>query len=74
MVKNSERMEEILKLINLELEECNHVLWPKVCEMRNTAEGKRKLEDMIIRLCADEGMGIGSAIAQTEQELAHERH
>lgn len=72
MAGNSERIEEIRKLINLELGECNHVLWPKVCEMGSTAEGKRRLEDMIIRLCADEGMGIGPAIAQTEQELAHE--
>jgi len=72
MARNSERIEEARKLINIELGECNHVLWPKVCEMRSTPQGQRRLEDMIIRLCADEGMDIGPAIAQTEQELAHE--
>ncbi|MBI2271039.1 MAG: hypothetical protein HYU69_11905 [Bacteroidetes bacterium] len=72
MARNSERIEEVRKLINVELGECNHVLWPKVCEMRGTTEGQRRLEDMIIRLCAEEGMGIGPAIAQTEQELGHE--
>lgn len=72
MANNSDRIEEIRKLINIDLGECNHVLWPKVCEMRSTPEGKKRLEDMIIRLIAEEGMPIGSAIALTEQELAHQ--
>ena len=39
--------------------------------MQNTDNGKAKLEDMIIRYVAEEGMPIGSAIALIEQELSH---
>ena len=39
--------------------------------MQSTDKGKTKLEEMVIRYVAEEGMGIGSAIALIEQELSH---
>lgn len=71
-MENTEQQIEALKeLIREELKDCNPVLWPKVCEMQSTARGLEKMEDMIIRYVANEGMGIGSAIAIIEQELSH---
>ena len=67
----TEELKELKKLIHVELKECDGSLWPKVCEMQNTDNGKTKLEDMIIRYVAEEGMQIGSAIALIEQELSH---
>lgn len=64
-------IEQLRTLINEELKDCNHVLWPNVCGMQSTEKGLAKLQEMIIRMIAEEGMGIGSAIAQIEQELAH---
>ena len=71
MASKNNQIEELKQLIQDELKECNHILWPKVCEMQNTDKGKAKLEDMIIRYVAEEGMEIGSAIALIEQELSH---
>ena len=71
MKKNQTSLEELKELISEELQECNSSLWPKVCELQTTVVGRNKLDEMIIRYIADEGMNIGSAIALIEQELAH---
>lgn len=71
MANENNKIEELKDLINDELKECNRFLWPKVCEMQSTEKGKAKLDEMIIRYVAEEGMSIGSAIALIEQELSH---
>lgn len=71
MANDTNKIEELKNLIGDELKECNRFLWPKVCEMQSTGKGKAKLEEMIIRYVAEEGMNIGSAIALIEQELSH---
>lgn len=71
MANDTNKIEELKSLINEELKECSRFLWPKVCEMQSTEKGKAKLEEMIIRMIADEGMRIGPAIAHIEQELSH---
>lgn len=71
MANDNNQIEELKKLIGDELKECSRFLWPKVCEMQSTEKGKAKLEEMIIRYVAEEGMQIGSAIALIEQELSH---
>ncbi len=71
MANDNNQIEELKQLIHGELKECSRFLWPKVCEMQGTDKGKAKLEDMIIRYVAEEGMGLGSAIALIEQELSH---
>ena len=71
MVNDTNKIEELRGLINDELKECSRFLWPKVCEMQSTDKGRIKLEEMIIRYVAEEGMNIGSAIALIEQELSH---
>lgn len=71
MPDDNNQIEQLKRLIHEELKDCNHVLWPKVCEMQSTPVGLSRLEEMIIRTIAEEGMGIGSAIALIEQELSH---
>ncbi|MFY9308615.1 MAG: hypothetical protein WAQ28_06120 [Bacteroidia bacterium] len=71
MANENDQIKELKQLINGELKDCNRFLWPKVCEMQSTDKGRAKLEDMIIRYVAEEGMQIGSAIALIEQELSH---
>lgn len=71
MAKDKNQIKELRGLINEELKDCNHIHWPHVCEMQNTPKSLEKLQDMIIRIVAADGMGIGSAIALVEQELAH---
>lgn len=71
MKSDRERITTIKKLIKIELSRCNPHLWPNVCELQGTQEGYRRIEEMVIRYAADEGMPIGSAIALIEQEFAH---
>ena len=71
MAEDNNQIEELRQLIHTELKDCNRFLWPKTCEMQSTDKGRAKLEDMIIRYVAEEGMQIGSAIALIEQELSH---
>ncbi len=66
-----ENIQELRKLIKIELEDCNAELWPFVCEMQSTEKGYARIEETIIRLVAKEAMPIGSAIALIEQEMAH---
>ncbi len=73
MAKDRNQIAELKKLIREELKECNSILWPKVCEMQSTEKGLEKIEELIIRNIAEEGMGIGSAIALIEQELGHQQ-
>lgn len=71
MATDQDLIKELKALIGEELKDCNHVLWPKVCQMQSTEKGRERLDNMIIGMIANEGMDIGSAIALVEQELAH---
>lgn len=71
-MKTNSSINELKKLIQLELQECDSNKWQYVCEMQSTPKGYAGIEEMIIRYVAKEGMPIGSAIALIEQELAHQ--
>lgn len=71
MANEEKQIAELKDLINEELKDCNHLLWPHVCRMQSTEHGLEKLQSMIINLIAHDGMEIGSAIALVEQELTH---
>ena len=73
MATAKENIEELQKLLKIELEDCNAEQWPFVCEMQSTEKGYARIEEMVIRLVAEEAMPIGSAIALMEQEMAHEQ-
>ncbi len=70
-MENKEVLEELRKLIKLELKDCDGESWPHVCKMQSSEKGYQRIEEMIIRHVAQEGMPIGSAIAHIEQELTH---
>jgi hypothetical protein len=70
-MENKEVLEELRKLIKLELKDCDGERWPHVCKMQSNEKGYQRIEEMIIRHVAKERMPIGSAIAHIEQELAH---
>lgn len=65
-------IEELKKAIREEIGECDPIVWGKLCELRATSQGYEKIEEMVIRLVAKEGMPIGSALALIEQELEHQ--
>ena len=72
MKRETKQLDELKKFIKVEHQNCNHDQWPKLCEMQSTEKGYKRVEDMIVRYVATEGMPIGSAIAHIEQELSHQ--
>ncbi len=70
-MENQEILDELKKLIKLELKDCDGSRWPHVCEMQSTEKGYLRIEEMIIRYVARERMPIGSAVALIEQEMSH---
>jgi hypothetical protein len=71
MANDKTQIGELRELITVELKGCAAHHWPHVCKMQETKEGLTKLQDMIIRAIAADGIEIGSAIALIEQDLAH---
>lgn len=71
MENDNTQITQLKLLIRAELKDCNHTIWPRVCEMQSTQTGLSRLEDMIVQYVAEEGMPVGSAIALIETELAH---
>jgi hypothetical protein len=71
-MKDNALIEKLKKAIHEEIGECDPLVWGKLCELRATKQGYEKIEEMVIRMVAKEGMPIGSALALIEQELEHQ--
>ncbi len=62
-----ENLERLKELIKAELELCDAISTPTVCEM-NTIENYAELERLIINKVAHQGLSIGQAIVELEKE------
>jgi len=71
MTSIKDPIQEIKKVLSIELKDCNKKLWPKVCELQSTPEGYQRIEEMVITYAAKEAMPIDAALALIEQELDH---
>ncbi len=71
MNTDAQNLEHLRRLIRMELSGCNTDLWPEVCKLQSTEAGYQRIEDEVIRLALNEGMPVGAAIAQIEQEFSH---
>ena len=71
-MKNKTLIKELKNAIHDEIGECDPIVWGKLCQLRSTKQGYEKIEEMVIRMVAKEGMPIGSALALIEQELEHQ--
>jgi hypothetical protein len=71
-MKNKALIDELKEAIKNEIGECDPIVWGKLCELRATKQGYQRIEEMVIRMVATEGMKVGSALAIIEQELGHQ--
>jgi len=71
-MKNNKLIAELKEAIKNEIGECDPIVWGKLCELRATEKGYQRIEEMVIRMVAAEGMKVGSALAIIEQELGHQ--
>jgi hypothetical protein len=71
-MKNKALINDLKEAIKNEIGECDPIVWGKLCELRATKQGYQRIEEMVIRMVATEGMKVGSALAIIEQELGHQ--
>ena len=71
MNTDTQNLATLRRLIGIELERCTHNHWPHVCRMQSTPEGRRRLEEAVIKMALEEGIPAGAAIAQIELDLNH---
>lgn len=69
-MENNEKVNEVITLINLELENCDNRVYPQVCGRISAKESRDQVIESIVDLIAkNKGMTISGAIAQIESEL-----
>jgi len=65
----SQYQDKIIELINSELVNCSDDVYPSLCKLKSTSIGKEKIYSMTLKIVAETGMGVGSALAQLESSL-----
>jgi hypothetical protein len=65
----SKYQDEIVQLIDAELINCSDDVYPELCQLKSTSMGKEKIYAMTIKIIAESGMSIGSALAQLESSF-----
>jgi hypothetical protein len=62
-----QKMARLKELIAIELDSCKNLDWPYVCHMKESAEGKKALEEMVIEQCTKSGITVGQALDRIER-------
>jgi hypothetical protein len=55
------------ELIAIQLDMCSKEDWPYVCNMANTPEGKKDVENKIIHICTTSESTVGQALDRIER-------
>ena len=64
----NEKLKELKQLIHSHLQQCDKILTPTICEMKDTPSGKSELEEMILSRILERGITVGQAINEIEKE------
>ena len=65
-----EPTERLKQMIKENLHQCNGVITPTICTLKNTPEGFASLEKEIFERCASSGKTVGQVILEIEQEYS----
>lgn len=68
MNKVSELIAQVKAAAEKELEYCNSIDTPAVCQMISEPDGKQKIIDLIVEYVGRNGMTVGEAINYIERE------
>ncbi|HRG37070.1 MAG TPA: hypothetical protein PK289_00930 [Bacteroidia bacterium] len=68
MSKVNELIAQVKEAAEKELQYCNSIDTPAVCQMIGDAEGKKKIIDLIVEYVGRNGMTVGEAINYIERE------
>ena len=61
------QMKRLKELIAIELDNCKKLDWPYVCHMKETPEGRKAIEEMIIEQAKISGISVGQALDRIER-------
>lgn len=64
----SNRLEELKILIENQLSNCNSLLHPIVCQMKNNKSSHQELFSDILQRCTKRGISVNQAINEIEKE------
>ena len=62
-----DKITRLKELIAIELDMCNKEDWPYVCNMTDTLEGRKAVEEKIIEQCKASGITVGQALDRIER-------
>lgn len=62
------QLKELKQLIHAHLNECDFILTPTICEMKDTDKGKAELEEKILKRILERGITVGQAVNEIERE------
>lgn len=62
------QLKELKQLIHAHLNECDNILTPTICEMKETEKGKKELEQRILEVIIKRGLTVGQAVNEIERE------
>jgi hypothetical protein len=64
---NDDNIQKLSELIDIELDGCNKLDWPHVCNMASNPKTRKEIKDMIIKQCATSGCSVGVAMDNIEK-------
>lgn len=66
----TELVKKVISLIDQELREnCTDDVYPTLCRLKSTERGKETIHQAALKIIAETGMSVGSALAQLESSL-----
>ncbi len=63
------KLKELIQLIDLHLDECDHTYTPTICLMKDTEKGKAQLKEKILERVLEKGISVGNAVNEIEKEF-----
>jgi len=64
----SNKLKELEQLINNQLNNCNSLLHPTICQMKNNESSYKELFEYILSRCVKRGISVNQAINEIEKE------
>lgn len=64
---NDQLIARLKELIAIELDHCSKDDYPYVCNISSSNDGKKQIEEMVIKYCSESGITVGQALARIER-------
>lgn len=65
----TEDEKEIEKIIDEEISKCSERVYPNICQIKDSKQGREKIFELCMNIIYESGMSVKSALAQVESSL-----